>query len=110
MRSNILVPVDLQYNEIRDRKGQFVVIRNDESMEFGELILIFVKDDSALHFLMRMYAGQFLPHYHMYLVKKKIGGRFECRHSSKLIDMWPLSSYTINGYQFVPLKHSVLSE
>lgn len=91
---NTRIPVNLQYNRITYRKGQFVVIRNDESVDFGELILIFMRDDSALHFLMRVYDGQFLPHYHMYLVKKKIGGRLECSHISKLIDMWPLSSYT----------------
>lgn len=107
---NTRIPVDLEYKGITYRKGQFVVIKNDDSVEFGELILIFVKGDSALHFLMRAYDGEFLPYYHMYLVKKKTGGRLECRHISKLIDMWPLSSYTKNGYQFVPLKHSVLSE
>lgn len=103
-----MIPVDVQYNGITYKKSQFVVIRNDESLEFGELILSFVKEDSALHFLMRVYHREFLPCYHMYLVKDETR-RLECRHISKLIDMWPLSSYIKDGYPFVPLKHSVLS-
>jgi len=104
---NTMIPVDVQYNGITYKKGQFVVIRNDESLEFGELILSFVKDYSALHFLMRVYRGEFLPHYHMYSVKDETR-TLECRPVSKLIDMWPLSSYIKDGYQVVPLKHSVL--
>ena len=100
-------PGDVQYNGIIYRKGQFVVTKNDDSVEFGEIILILVKDDFALHFLMRVYDGEFLSHYHMYCVKNT--GRLECRLVSELIDMWPLSYYINNGYHIVPLKHSLLS-
>lgn len=105
---NTKTPVDVQYNGIIYRKGQFVVTKNDDSMEFGEIILIFVKDDFALHFLMRVYDGEFLSHYHMYSVKKDTV-RLECRLVSELIDMWPLSYYINNGCWIVPLKHSLLS-
>lgn len=80
----------------------------DESVEFGEHLLIFVKDDSAVHFLMRLYDAEFISYYHMYSVKKDTG-RLECRLISELIDLWPLSSYVKNGYQIIPLKHSILS-
>ena len=86
----------MQYNGITYRKGQFVVTKNDDSVEFGEIILILVKDDFALHFLMRVYDGEFLSHYHMYSVKKDTG-RLECRLASEMIDMWPLSCYINNG-------------
>lgn len=100
-------PVDVQYNGIIYRKGQFVVTKNDVSVEFGEIILILIKDDIALHFLMRVNDGEFLSHYHMYSVN--MSGRLECKHVSELIDMWPLSQYINNGSQIVPLKHSLLS-
>ena len=106
---NTKIPVDVQYNGITYKKGQFVVTRNDDSVEFGELILIVVKDDSALHFLRRIYSAEFLPPYHMYSVKND-SGRLQCLHIKQLIDMWPLTSYMKNGYQIVPLKHSILSE
>lgn len=55
-----------------------------------------MKDDFALHFLMRENGGEFLPHYHIYSVKDTV--RLECRLVSELIDMWPLSYYINNGY------------
>lgn len=105
---NTKVPVDVQYNGITYRKGQFVVTKNDDSVEFGEIILILLKDGFALHFLMRVYDGEFLSQYHMYAIKKDTE-RLECRHICELIDMWPLSYYIKDGYQIVPLKHSLLS-
>lgn len=38
-------PSDVQYNGINYKKGQFVVTKNDDSVEFGEIIHILVKDD-----------------------------------------------------------------
>lgn len=105
---NTKIPVDVQHNGILYRKGQFVVTKNDDLVEFGEIILILVKDDATLYFLMRMYEGEFLSDYHMYSVKKDTG-RLECKLVSELIDRCPLSCYIINGTQIVPLKHSVLS-
>ncbi|CAI5685968.1 unnamed protein product [Oreochromis niloticus] len=107
--SNTKIPVAVQYNGLTYRKGQFIVTKFDQSMEFGELLLILIKDGSALHFLMRVYDAEFLSCYHMYSVKNDTG-RLECRLISELIDLWPLSSYVKNGHQIVPLKHSVLSD
>lgn len=106
---NTKILFDVQYNGLTYRKGQFLVTKNDESVEFGELLLIFIKDDSALHFLMRVYDVEFLSYYHMYSVKND-AGRLELRLISELIDMWPLIPYMKNGYQIVPLKHSILSD
>lgn len=105
---NTTIHVNVQYNGIIYKKGQFVVTKNDDSVEFGEIILILVKDEFALHFLTRVHDVEFLSHYHMYTVKKDTG-RLECRRVSDLVDMWPLSYYMQNGYQIVPLKHSLFS-
>ncbi|XP_023815110.1 uncharacterized protein LOC111948035 [Oryzias latipes] len=106
---NTKIPLDVMYNGITYRKGQFVVTKYDDSVEFGQLLLIFVKDDSVVHFLMKMHVAEFLSSYNMYSIKNDTG-RLECRLISELIDLWPLSSYVNNGYQIVPLKHSILSD
>lgn len=54
--------VEMQYDGINYRKRQFVVTKNDNSVELGEIMLILVKDDLALHFLMRLYDGEFLSY------------------------------------------------
>lgn len=67
---NTIVPANVQYNGIIYRKGQFVVTKNEDLVEFGKIIL--VKDDFVLYFLLRVYDGQLISHYHMYTVKKML--------------------------------------
>lgn len=67
---NTTIHVNVQYNGIIYKKGQFVVTKNDDTAEFGEIILILVKDEFALYFLTRVHDVEFLSHYHMYTVKK----------------------------------------
>lgn len=64
---------------------------NDDSVEFGEIILILVKDDFALHFLLRLHDAEFLSHYHSI---KKDTVRLECRLVGELIDMCGLYHIT----------------
>lgn len=67
-----------------------------------------MKHDTAVHFLLRLYATEFLPHYHMYSVKNR-SEKLQCFHINDLLDAWPLSSYIKDGHQIVPLRHSILS-
>lgn len=48
--------VDVQHNGIIYKKGQFVVTKNEVSMEFGEIILVLVKNDFALYLLIESMA------------------------------------------------------
>lgn len=103
---NAKVTANVQCKGITYKRGQFLVTGNEDFIQFGELILVIVKD-SALHFLVRLHATEFLPHYHMFSVKN-LSGRLQCLHINDLLDVWPLSSYIKDGHQVVPLKHSVL--
>lgn len=106
--TNAKITADVQYKGITYKRGQFVVTRNDDLVQFGELIQVIVKDDTAVHFLLRLHATEFLPHYRMYSVKNP-SEKLQCFHINDLLDAWPLSSYIKDGHQIVPLRHSILS-
>lgn len=53
---NTTTSVDVQHNGIIYKRGQFVVTKNDVSMEFGEIILVLVKNDFALYLLIEYMA------------------------------------------------------
>lgn len=54
-----------------------------------------------------MYKAELLPQYHVYKVRKD-NEKMQCLNISDLTDLYPLASYMKDGYQMVPLKHSVL--
>lgn len=62
----------------------------------------------SLTLMMQVCDGEFLSHYHVYSVKRE-PGRLECKTVGDLIDMWLLSTYVIDEWLIVPLKHSVLT-
>ena len=104
---NTKCTVEILYKGTAYKKGQFLVTGNIDSVEFGELMFIFIKHDTV-HFLLSLYKAKFLPQYHLYSVRKD-SERMQCVKSSDLIDFYPLQSYMKDGHQIVPLKHSVLS-
>lgn len=106
--TNTRASEEIEYKGTLYKRGQFLVTRNVDSMEFGELLLIFLKHDTIIHFLMRVFIAEFLPDYHMYSVHKQ-SDTIQCVNISDLADFYPLSSYMINGHQVVPLKHSIFS-
>lgn len=91
------------------KKGLFLVLKNGEWTEFGELLIILIQNDAAVYFVMEMYKADYHSEYHLYTVIKQ-STRVQCLSSNDLVEFYPLSSYIVNGYQFIPLKHSVLSE
>lgn len=105
--TNTKVTVEILYKGTSYKKGQFLVTGNIDSMQFGELVLILIKNDTV-HFLMSVYTAEFLSEYHLYSVRKD-NEKMQCLNISDLIDFYPLPSYIKDGCQIVPLKHSVLS-
>ncbi len=76
-------------------------------MEFGELVLILIQNDTV-HLLVSVYEAELRPEYHVYSVRKD-REKMKCLKISDLIDFCPLPSYIKEGYQMVSLKHSVVS-
>lgn len=91
------------------KKGQFLVYINDEYMEFGELLLILIQNDTSVYVLMDIHKGIFLSEYHLYSVTKDSLG-FQCININDLADFYPLVSYILDWYQVIPLKHSIVAK
>ena len=77
-------------------------------MEFGELVIILIKNNAAVYFVMDPHKSDYLTEYYLYSVTKQ-STRMQCLKMNDLVDFYPLQSYVIDGYQVIPLKHSVLS-
>lgn len=69
-------------------------------MEFGELVLILIKKKNDTSF-----SGVSVRR----TDSKRDSKKMKCLKISALIDFCPLPSYIEEGYQMVPLKHSVVS-
>ena len=100
------VSVEIQYKGTVFKKGQLFVIRNDETVEFGELLLMFVTEE-RVHLLTRVFIADFLPEYHLYYLKNT-SEKAHCLNIENLLDFYPLT-YMLQGCRVVPLKHSVVS-
>lgn len=90
------------------KKGQFLVTNNADSIEFGVLALILIKDE-VIHFLLGKYAAKFLPTYRLHELKNQT----EIMHCVKiynLADFYPVTPYMMNEKMVIPLKHSVMSQ
>lgn len=107
--NNTTVSTDIQYKGTSYKKGHFLVSRNDESMEFGELVIILIQNDEAVYFVMDVHEAIYHSEYHLYSVTKQ-SPRLQCLNIKDLIDFYPLPSYIVDGHQVIPLKHSVLSK
>ena len=101
------VALEMSYKGTLYKKGQFLVTGKD-SVDFVELGLILLKNDTV-YFVVSTYKTVFLPHFHMYSVKKETE-EMCCLHIYELADFYPLPSYWKDGYQLVPLKHGVLAQ
>lgn len=83
--------------------------RNDEYVEFGELLLILIHKDTSVYVLMDIHKGTFLSEYHLYsLTKESLG--LQCINIHDLPDFYPLVSYILDGYQVIALKHSIMEK
>ena len=107
--NNTTVSTNIQYKGTSYKKGNFLVSKNDESMEFGELVIILIKKEAAVYFVIDVHEAGYLSEYHLYSVTKR-STRMQCLNINDLVDFYPLPSYIVNGLQVIPLKHSVLSK
>lgn len=76
-------------------------------LEFGELLIILIKNDAEVYFVMDLHKTDY-HEYHLYSAKKG-GAMLQCLEISELVDFYPLTSYIVNGHQMIPLKHSIFS-
>lgn len=103
------VSTDIQYKGTSYKKGDFLIAKNDESIEFGELVIILIQHNATVYFVLDMHSSAYHNEYHLYSVTK-LTAQLLCLHISNLVDFYPLKPYIINGHRVIPLKHSVLSQ
>ena len=106
--NNISVSTDIQYKGTAYHNGHFLVSKNYETVEFGELLIILIKNDAEVYFVMDIHKADYNSEYHLYSAKKD-GAMLQCLEISELVDFYPLTSYIVNGHQMIPLKHSIFS-
>lgn len=63
---NTSVSTDIQYKGTSYKKGHFLVSESDESMEFGELLIILIQNDAAVYFVMDVHIADYHSEYHLY--------------------------------------------
>lgn len=110
---NTSVSTDIQYKGIIYKKGHFLVSKNDETLEFGELLIILIKNNTEVYLVMDVHKGDYHFEYHLYSVKKDVvrwSVMLLCLKISDLVDFYPLTSYVVNGHKVIPLKHSIVSK
>lgn len=95
--TNTKVNVAMLYKGTSYKKGQFLDTGNTDSLEFGELVLILIKE------LQCSFSGVNVPR------RIPSNERMQCLNISDLIDFYPMPSCMKNGYQLIPLNHSALS-
>lgn len=105
--NNTKVSAEVMYRGTLYKKGQFLVTNNMDSIQFGELALILIKDE-VVHFLLRKYVAEFIPAYHLHELKNQTE-IMHCVKINDLADFYPLTSYMMNEKRVIPLKHSVMS-
>lgn len=49
--NDTIVSTEIQYKSTSHKKGDFLVLNNDESMEFGELVIILIQDNASVYFV-----------------------------------------------------------
>lgn len=72
-------------------------------------IVILVKDNATVYFLMDAHKSDHLPKYHLYSLTQQSTG-IQCVNINDLVDFYPLTSYIIDEHRVIPLKHSILSK
>lgn len=104
--SNTSVSTNIEYKCTSCKKGHFLVSTNDECVEFGRLIIILIKNNAAVYFVVEIYNVDYHSECHLYSVTQTTG--LQCINIDDLVDFYPLPSYTLNGNKVIPLKHGVL--
>ena len=66
-------------------------------MEFGELVIILIKDNATVYFLMDTHKSDHLPKYHLYAVTQQSTG-MQCVDINVLVEFYPLTSDVIDGH------------
>lgn len=102
-----LVSTEANFRGTLYKKGFFVCLKNDESLEFGQLELVLIKENKDVHFLVMPHSSSYMPEYGLH----KIGEAAKdmvCINADQCLNYYPLPAYSLFEMKVISLKHSVL--
>lgn len=90
-------------------KGLFLAIaKTDNNLTVGEIMLIVVKNNSQVFFIVRTICLEHLPHLHVYRQLSLNSDHVICVPESDLLDYYPLCGYFDEAHHLCfALKHTV---
>ena len=90
------------------KKGSFLCLEreSDESIKFGQIELVLIKDDKEVCFLVTSHTSCYLPEYGL----TKAAEAMHCVNAKYCLDFYPLPLYSLNGQKVISLKHSVVDQ
>lgn len=104
-----LVSTEVQWKGTLYRKGSFLCMKNDNSVEFGQIELILMKGNKYVYFLVTPHCSSYLAEYGLYHVGEAVKQMF-CINAEHCLDFYPLAAYSLCGMTVLSLKHSVLDQ
>ncbi|KAI2643064.1 hypothetical protein H4Q32_029533 [Labeo rohita] len=63
-----LVSTEANFRGTLYKKGFFVCLKNDESLEFGQLELVLIKENKDVHFLVMPHSSSYMPEYGLHKI------------------------------------------
>lgn len=102
------VSTEVRFKGTLYKKGSFLCLKHDdESVEFGQIELVLIKDNKHLCFLVTAHTSLYLSEYGLYEVKQAAGD-MRCINVEQCLDFYPLSLYSLRGVKVISLKHSIV--
>lgn len=101
------VSTEVHFQGTLCRKGSFLFLKNDKSVEFGQLELILMKDNKDVYFLVTPHSSYYMPEHGLHKVGESSGVML-CINAVQCLDFYPLAAYSLHAMKVISLKHSVL--
>lgn len=104
------ISTKVRYQGTLYRKGSFLCLKNDvmnESVEFGQLELILMKENKNLYFIVTSHSSSYMPVYVLHKVGESARDML-CINADQCLDFYPLAAYSLLAMKVISLKHSVL--
>lgn len=101
-----LISTRVRYQGTLYKKGIFLCLKNDESVEFGQLELILM-ENKKVYFVMTPHSSSYLLEYGLHKVGEP-AREMLCISADRCLDFYPLVAYSLLEMKVISLKHSVL--
>ncbi|KAA0721602.1 hypothetical protein E1301_Tti023215 [Triplophysa tibetana] len=88
------------------KKGFFLCLNNDESMKFGQIELVVMKENKDVYFLVTPHSSSYMPEYGLYKIGEAARDMV-CINADQCLGCYPLPAYSLFAMKIVSLKHAM---